>query len=126
MTKKELTRKTILVIDDDDSIKEALEDLLTNEGYVVVTASNGNEGLSRMREVKPHLILLDMRMPVMDGWEFKKEKDADPKFDSIPVLVFSAFSTPPPGISAQGVIPKPLSGQIVLNTIQDCLRSREE
>lgn len=60
----------ILVVDDDDTIATIIESFLTEEGYPVVVARNGKEALARAEESPPSVILLDMKMPVMDGWTF--------------------------------------------------------
>src|SRR4051812_7712234 len=62
--------KMVLVVDDDEDLLATMEDLLRLRGYNVVTAANGQEALARVDERLPELILLDMRMPVMDGWQF--------------------------------------------------------
>jgi CheY-like chemotaxis protein len=66
------TSDTILVVDDDRAIREILADVLGLEGYPVVTAVNGAEALAQVEHAPPRLILLDMRMPVMDGWAFAR------------------------------------------------------
>lgn len=58
----------ILVVDDDESIVETVRSILEGEGYSVVTAANGREALQVLERVTPLLMLLDMRMPVLDGW----------------------------------------------------------
>lgn len=63
-------RKPILVIDDDETILSTVELLLEDEGYSVLLASNGQEALAYIEQQSPALILLDMKMPVMDGWGF--------------------------------------------------------
>lgn len=60
----------ILVIDDDPAILDAVADILTFEGYTVERATNGAEGLQCLEQIEPRLVLLDMRMPVLDGWGF--------------------------------------------------------
>src|SRR5438309_6404243 len=60
--------RTILVVDDDTSILETVGEILSQEGYHVVRAAGGEEALALIRRSKPALILLDMRMPGMDGW----------------------------------------------------------
>ncbi|MGH2486335.1 MAG: response regulator [Ktedonobacterales bacterium] len=62
--------RPVLVVDDDAVILESIQLALMDEGYPVVIASNGQEALERAREHAPCLILLDMKMPVMDGWAF--------------------------------------------------------
>ena len=62
----------ILVVDDDASIRSTVSDILDLEGYPVITAANGAEALERLENSQPALVLLDMRMPVMDGWAFAR------------------------------------------------------
>ena len=59
--------KTVLVVDDEFAVAELLSDLLTDEGYHVVTAAGGKEGLARLRSAKPDLVLLDFMMPSLTG-----------------------------------------------------------
>jgi CheY-like chemotaxis protein len=65
--------RTVLVVDDDLDLREALELILEDRGYRVVSASNGREALERLARERPVAILLDMRMPEMDGWQFARE-----------------------------------------------------
>lgn len=62
--------RPVLVVDDDEVILESIQLALMDEGYAVVVASNGQEALARAGEQAPCLILLDMKMPIMDGWAF--------------------------------------------------------
>jgi CheY-like chemotaxis protein len=64
------TPERILVIEDDESIRAVLGMALADEGYEVIAAENGAEGLALAHTTQPHVILLDLRMPVMDGWAF--------------------------------------------------------
>jgi CheY-like chemotaxis protein len=85
--------KSILVVDDDFALREAICAALEGEGFSVVSAGNGREALEILRhEDHPCLVLLDLMMPVMNGWEFRAEQRQDPKLASIPVVVLSAFS----------------------------------
>lgn len=59
----------VLVVDDDPNIREMIEAVLTDEGFTVGTASNGREALERIGESRPKLVLLDLQMPVMTGWD---------------------------------------------------------
>src|SRR5690242_7888415 len=63
-------QRPILVVDDDETIAMTIESFLTEEGYTVMVAQNGKEALERAEESPPAVILLDMKMPVMDGWAF--------------------------------------------------------
>jgi two-component system, chemotaxis family, chemotaxis protein CheY len=71
------TPKRILVVEDDESIRAVLDMALSDEGYEVIEAENGAQGLALARTTQPHVILLDMRMPVMDGWTFAQEYQRD-------------------------------------------------
>jgi CheY-like chemotaxis protein len=80
----------ILVIDDDEAIRSSLEEVLTSDDYQVLTAKNGEEGLSLALTRLPDLILLDLMMPVMNGYEFLERKQRDPMISKIPVVILSA------------------------------------
>jgi two-component system, chemotaxis family, chemotaxis protein CheY len=79
----------ILVIDDDDSIRQIVRLCLTEEGYRVQEARNGEVALEVLHAFEPELILLDLRMPVMDGWEFAKRYEATPG-PHAPIVAFVA------------------------------------
>ena len=70
-------KDTILVVDDDPELCGVLKEALTDAGFEVETGQNGEEGLKKAFEVKPNLILLDLVMPVMDGWEFLERLHKD-------------------------------------------------
>jgi CheY-like chemotaxis protein len=81
----------VLVIDDDPDIREAIGDLLEDEGYEVTSAANGREGLGLLYDgLRPSVILLDLFMPVMSGLDFLEYQLKDPRLSEIPVVVFSA------------------------------------
>jgi CheY-like chemotaxis protein len=85
-------QKTILLVDDDCDVTEALSTVLADEGYDVATASNGLEALAYLKShgPVPCVILLDVMMPVMDGYEFRIEQQLDPTISRIPVVVVTA------------------------------------
>ena len=78
----------ILVIDDELAMRQALATVLKSEGYEVFLAENGKEGLSLVEEVSPGVIILDMRMPVMNGLEFLAQLKPQPS-DPYSVIVMS-------------------------------------
>jgi len=88
------SQQTILLVDDDRDVAEALSTLLTDEGYDVMTVSNGYEALHYLKshQPPPRLILLDVMMPIMDGYEFRIEQQRDPAIADIPVVVLTAGS----------------------------------
>jgi len=101
----------ILLVEDDRSIRVALQAILEDEGYAVTAADNGRQALERLRSsAAPDLIVLDLRMPVMDGWEFRAAQKDDPKLARIPVLAISADgSAKAAAIDAQAYLRKPLN-----------------
>jgi CheY-like chemotaxis protein len=86
------SNKTVLIIEDDLLIRGAMKMLLEWEGYRVDCAGNGEEGLHRLRSTAlPSVILLDLMMPGLDGWQFLAERRQDPTLAAIPVIVVSAL-----------------------------------
>jgi len=83
-----MQRIPVLVVDDDPSIRGTVSEVLDFEGYAVLTAANGVEALQSIDERRPSLVLLDMRMPVMDGWAFARELKA--RGLKVPLLVMTA------------------------------------
>ncbi len=79
----------LLVIDDDINIREMLDMVLASEGFEVIAAAHGAAALRLLDQVKPHVILLDMKMPVMDGWEFLR-RYRDLPGEKVPVVVLTA------------------------------------
>ena len=83
-----MSRGFVLVVDDDPSIRETLTVILDLEGYTVASALNGRQALRQITENPPQIILLDMRMPVMNGWTFAAELKA--RGWPIPLVVMTA------------------------------------
>src|SRR5262249_22709896 len=81
----------VLVVDDETDIRESIRDILEMEGYCVCCAANGKEALDVLSTVRPGLILLDLMMPVMSGYELLQRLKESDAFSSIPVTVVSAF-----------------------------------
>ena len=82
--------KKILVVDDVLVNVQLLNTYLTAEGYQVVSANDGEKALTAARSEKPDLILLDLMMPDIDGWEVYRQMKADPNLAGIPVIVVTA------------------------------------
>src|SRR5215208_7746500 len=96
----------VLIIEDDRETRDALTVFFEIEGYDVSCASDGREGLSEARAQHPDVILLDLMMPVLDGWGFRAEQKRDASIASIPVVVVSALSDRR-DIDASAFVPKP-------------------
>jgi len=82
----------ILVVDDEPTYRVLLEDYLRAQDWLVYTASNGEEGLKRLRETEIDFIICDVYMPAMDGLKFQSARDAMPEFAHIPLLFVSAYA----------------------------------
>jgi CheY-like chemotaxis protein len=115
----------LLVVDDDAGSLAALADILSLEGYLVHTMSNGLEALEHLRANAdpPALIILDLFMPVMDGWQFLAEMKADARLSdlAIPVIVVTAFNAKVE--EAHAVIRKPIDLERLLHTLQTLQKS---
>jgi two-component system chemotaxis response regulator CheY len=115
--------RPILVVDDDPTILAAVSETLDLEGYSVVTAINGAEALLAMERDPPALVLLDMRMPVLDGWGFMRavrSRGLEP-----PVVVMTATADAlrwAAEIGAQGVLAKPFDLDELIAAVQRLAR----
>ena len=83
----------ILVVDDEVSIVEMLSMVLQNEGYEVIAAYNGQDGLNCLERAQPALVMSDVMMPLLDGFELCRRIQADQRFKSIPIVLMSAVRT---------------------------------
>ena len=111
-------KSTILVVEDEVDSREALRDLLELEGYRVRTATNGREALDAMAALGDELciVLLDLFMPVMDGWEVIEQLRANGRLDETPIVIItSAPFRAPAGLP---VLEKPLDLDRVMNEVQ--------
>lgn len=84
-----ILQDTVLIVDDDPELRDALREALEGAGFNVLTAGNGQEGLKAAVESKPNLILLDLVMPVMDGWEFLEKLHQDAWGASARVIILT-------------------------------------
>ncbi len=81
--------KKILIVEDDKFLRELIVKKLTNEGYEVVEAVDGEQGIQKIKDTKPDLVLLDLILPGIDGFGVLMQKKEDPFIASIPVIVLS-------------------------------------
>jgi CheY-like chemotaxis protein len=109
-------RNPIVVVDDDTDVREALGEVLTEEGYSTVLFENGRAALDFLRQPSPDpaLILLDLMMPGMNGWQFREEQLKDDRLRLIPVVVITASRLGSEAIQAREVLFKPVGlGELV-------------
>jgi DNA-binding response OmpR family regulator len=109
----------VLVVEDDDDLREMLSRLLHLEGFSPSTAGNGAEALALLRgsPAPPRVILLDLMMPVMNGWQFREQQRHDSRLSVIPVIVLSAVAQLNQGFDAAAVLAKPLDFDALLTTL---------
>jgi len=123
--------KKILVVDDEKDIVEMLKYNLEKEGYTVFTALNGKRAIEQAQENKPNLILLDIMMPEMDGWEVCKQLMKDEKTSTIPVIFLTAKGSEVDEVvglelGADDYIVKPISIRKLIARIKTALRRKEK
>jgi CheY-like chemotaxis protein len=82
---------TVLVVEDEPDIREAVVEVLAEAGYDAVGATDGRDGLEKLHACHPALVLLDLMMPGMDGWAFRAAQRGDPEVSRIPVIIVSAL-----------------------------------
>ncbi|WP_235969415.1 response regulator [Anaeromyxobacter diazotrophicus] len=123
-----MTSGEVLLVEDDRAIRDTLRELLEDEGYRVQWAEHGLDALKQLRAglragQRPRLILLDLMMPVMNGWEFREAQRRDPALSQIPVIVLSAddpLREKVVGMSVAGWFSKPFAISALLEAIHRC------
>jgi CheY-like chemotaxis protein len=120
--------KKILVIDDERPLTELLQHMLEGYNYKVEVAHNGLEGLGKLKNFQPDLILLDVNMPQMDGWQFLQILRASPVTKDIKVIMCTDRDLVKEiemadRLGARGYILKPFNTDRVLKKIEDVLKS---
>jgi len=122
----------ILLVDDDDDFVESTKIVLESKPYEVIVAREGDEGLRMAREQNPDLILLDVIMPVKDGFTAAEQLKQDPQLSKIPTLMLTGFATKRSGASipvsrgyaleADDYIDKPVSPEVLLSRVAEHLK----
>jgi signal transduction histidine kinase len=110
----------VLLVEDDTDLREAVCDALTDVGYDVVTAVDGSDGLRRLRESRPDVVVLDLMMPKLDGWQFRIAQRSDPMLAMVPVVAISASgSATAAAIDADAFLRKPLDAERLRGAIEE-------
>ena len=119
--------KTILIIDDDPTVSELMKRQLSKEGYQVIIAPNGKDGIRLARELKPDAITLDILMPEMDGWSVLRTLKADPEVSNIPVIMASILDEKNKGFSlgAADFLSKPIQKEYLMKSIRNLTGDKE-
>jgi CheY-like chemotaxis protein len=117
--------RSILLVEDDDDFRLGLAEFLRGEGYLVTCAANGLEALSYLKEAPkpPSVVLLDLKMPVMNGWDFRAKMLESPAFASIPVIVLTGAlrSTDMATLQASARLSKPIDFASLMSMIEGTL-----
>ena len=119
--------KTILIIDDDPTVSELMKRQLLKEGFKVVIAPNGKDGIRLARELKPDAITLDILMPEMDGWSVLRTLKADPEVSDIPVIMASILDEKNKGFSlgAADFLSKPIQKEYLMKSISNLIGEKD-
>ncbi len=114
----------ILLVEDDADLRAALGDALAAAGHTVVSAADGADGLRKMSECRPDVVVLDLMMPRLDGWQFRVAQRSDPTLAATPVVVISASDSPTAAaVDADLYLTKPLDARTLLRAIDDVINA---
>jgi CheY-like chemotaxis protein len=108
----------LLIVEDDEGSRAALGDIFDYEGFPVAMCANGKEALDYLHsEPAPSLIILDLQMPVMNGWQFCRERSKEASLASIPVVVITAFQSPG-DLDVDAIVNKPIDIERLLSLVR--------
>jgi two-component system cell cycle response regulator DivK len=118
--------KRILVVEDQEDNRRIVRDLLTTSDYEVIEAENGEEALAAVAKQPPDLILMDIQLPILDGYEATRRIKADPSLSSIPIIAMTSYALSRHEEKARAAgcddfVPKPYSPRQLLATIRKFL-----
>jgi CheY-like chemotaxis protein len=112
----------VLVIEDDHDLRESLSEVLEAKGFEVRTAIHGEAALVALREGElPSAIVLDLMMPVMNGWEFRYQQLSDPRLAAIPTVIMSAIVSQAASMGALATLAKPVSLADLVSVLEPCV-----
>jgi CheY-like chemotaxis protein len=115
--------RVVMIVEDDADIRNSLLEVLADNDFHPLAASDGSDALAQLKgmDVKPSLILLDVMMPVMDGWQFRQLQQEDPSLSAIPVVVLTAHGSAPEAarqMAASAFLRKPVTLEKLLSTVE--------
>lgn len=123
--RSETTPRSVLLIEDDGELREAMADALTSRGLAVIVAGDGREGLRQMRERRPDVVVLDLMMPGMDGWQFRIQQRLEPGIAETPIVALSASHSPAAAaVDADLFLQKPCSADVIVDAIDEVIALR--
>jgi len=120
--------RCVLIVEDQEDNRKILRDLLSNAGYDLIEAANGEEGVALALSKRPNLILMDIQLPVMDGYEATHRIKSNPELKSIPVIAVTSYALSGDEAKARAVgcdayITKPFSPRQLLAKVREYLPS---
>jgi len=120
-TKTSNGRCPVLIVEDDNDLRDMMAQLLMLEGFQTAAVANGREALEYLNSgARPDVILLDLMMPIMDGWEFRRRQQADPAVAHVPVIVLSALDAGRAmNVSANAFLKKPLDFDRLITLVRN-------
>jgi two-component system cell cycle response regulator DivK len=118
--------KRILVVEDEEDNRKIVRDLLTNAGFEMIEAEDGEKGVAAALRERPDLILMDMQLPVLDGYEATRRIKARPELKSVPIIAVTSYALRGDENKAivagcDGYVPKPFSPRALLAKIKELL-----
>jgi two-component system, cell cycle response regulator DivK len=119
--------KRILVVEDEEDSRKILRDLLTSADYEMTEAGNGEQALAAVAKQRPDLILMDIQMPVLDGYEATRRIKADPALKDVPIIVVTSYAlsggdeAKARAAGCDDFVPKPFSPRQLLARIRKLL-----
>jgi two-component system response regulator VicR len=125
-------KRTIICVEDEPEMVDLIRLILTRKGFEVLGAGTGAEGLELIRKKSPNLVLLDLMMPDMDGWEVYQQMKSQEKTRDIPVIVVTAKAQSIDKVlglhiaKVDDYIAKPFSPQDLLNSVEKVLKNQAE
>ncbi len=120
--------RNIVIVEDEQEMIDLIELILSRRGFDVIGANGGAQGLKAIREYKPDLVLLDLMMPEMDGWQVYQQLKGDPSTENIPVIVVTAKAQNIDKVlglhiaKVDDYIPKPFSLEELVSRIEKVLK----
>jgi len=118
--------KRILVVEDQEDNRRILRDMLGNAGYELIEAESGEEALTAVEAQRPDLILMDIQLPVMDGYEAARRIKSNPDMNAVPIIAMTAYALAGDEAKAlaagcNGYVTKPFSPRALLAKVQEHL-----
>jgi two-component system, cell cycle response regulator DivK len=118
--------KRILVVEDQPDGRQIIRDMLAGTGYEITEAENGEEALTAIAKQRPDLILMDIQLPIMDGYEVTRQIKANPAMRSIPIIAVTSHALDGEEQTARAAgcdayVPEPYSPRQLLAKIQQCM-----